>query len=121
MEGDALLAGLASAAGVFYNFSGQNLDCFDWSAGPNEESEEDTDFWGYQWCVSATDIFYTFSGPALLCLTLHSQVRSERRLRWDLGPFAWAFMLLGLRWLWRKSPYSYHTQLQNCCKCKTST
>ncbi len=30
----------------------QNLECFDWSAGPNEESEEDTDFWGYQWCAS---------------------------------------------------------------------
>lgn len=52
LEGDALLAGLASAAGVFYNFSGQNLDCFDWSAGPNEASEEDTDFWGYQWCAA---------------------------------------------------------------------
>ena len=51
LEGNALLAGLASAAGVFYNFSGQNLDCYDWSAGPNEESEEDTDFWGYQWCA----------------------------------------------------------------------
>lgn len=61
LEGDALLAGLASAAGVFYNFSGQNLDCFDWSAGPNEESEEDTDFWGYQWCAAVTDIVCTFS------------------------------------------------------------
>ena len=59
LEGDALLAGLASAAGVFYNFSGQNLDCFDWSAGPNEESEEDTDFWGYQWCASVTDPAYS--------------------------------------------------------------
>ena len=64
LEGDALLAGLASAAGVFYNFSGQNLECFDWSAGPNEESEEDTDFWGYQWCGSATSVVHTLTaGP----------------------------------------------------------
>ena len=36
--------------------SGQNLDCFDWSVGPTEASEEDTDFWGYQWCAFGMDV-----------------------------------------------------------------
>ena len=73
LEGDALLAGLASAAGVFYNFSGQNLDCFDWSAGPNEESEEDTDFWGYQWCAAVMGVLQ--SSCSFTC--------SASELRWE--------------------------------------
>ena len=78
LEGSALLAGLASAAGVFYNFSGQNLDCFDWSAGPNEESEEDTDFWGYQWCAAVIDV--THSSIAFLVLPpMLSCMRRETR------------------------------------------
>ena len=68
LEGNVLLAGLASAAGVFYNFSGQNLDCFDWSAGPNEASEEDTDFWGYQWCATTSGVFSNASKHFWMCL-----------------------------------------------------
>jgi lysosomal Pro-X carboxypeptidase len=39
---------MASAVGVFYNYSG-DLSCFQWGAGPNPESDEDGNFWDYQW------------------------------------------------------------------------
>ena len=44
---DELLDGMASAAGVFYNYSG-TLECFDFNGGPNPETTEVADFWGYQ-------------------------------------------------------------------------
>ena len=69
LDGPGLLQGLARAAGVFYNYSGQ-LECIDWAVGPNPETQEDGDFWGYQSC---TEQFMpmsrdggVFSAPAIL-------------------------------------------------------
>ena len=42
-----LLDGLATAAGVFYNYSG-SLPCFDLNDGPNPETMGAADFWDYQ-------------------------------------------------------------------------
>ncbi|KAK9841268.1 hypothetical protein WJX74_002844 [Apatococcus lobatus] len=50
LDGPGLLQGLARAAGVFYNYSGQ-LECMNWAVGPNPETQEDGDFWGYQSCT----------------------------------------------------------------------
>jgi len=44
------LSGLATAAGVFYNYTG-NVPCFNYSQGANEETDEDGHFWNYQWCT----------------------------------------------------------------------
>jgi lysosomal Pro-X carboxypeptidase len=48
---------MASAVGVFYNYTG-DLACFEWGAGPNPETDEDGNFWDYQWC---TEMFMPFS------------------------------------------------------------
>ena len=50
MEGVHLLAAMAAASGVFYNYT-HDLPCFDFKAGANKETEEDSDFWGYQSCT----------------------------------------------------------------------
>jgi lysosomal Pro-X carboxypeptidase len=42
--------GLAQAAGVLYNFSG-SLPCLAPGTGPSPESDEDANFWDYQWCT----------------------------------------------------------------------
>ena len=47
--GKALLEGLGSAVGVFYNYSNA-LPCFNYTAGPNKETEEDGNLWGFQYC-----------------------------------------------------------------------
>jgi len=57
LEGEELLASLASAIGVFYNFTGA-LECFDPGAGAGEATKEDADFWGFQYC---TEQFQPFS------------------------------------------------------------
>jgi lysosomal Pro-X carboxypeptidase len=44
---DNLLNGMITAAGVFYNYTG-SLPCFDINGGPNPETTEVADFWGYQ-------------------------------------------------------------------------
>lgn len=51
LRGEALLGALADAVGVFYNFSGADLKCFDFRAGSDNETEADADFWGYQYCT----------------------------------------------------------------------
>ncbi|GAX83175.1 hypothetical protein CEUSTIGMA_g10601.t1 [Chlamydomonas eustigma] len=51
-----LLEGMALAAGVFYNYSG-DVPCFDFSSGPNPETTETADFWGYQYCTEMFQIF----------------------------------------------------------------
>jgi hypothetical protein len=40
---------MAGAVGVFYNYSG-TLACYEPGGGPNPESDEDSNFWDYQWC-----------------------------------------------------------------------
>jgi len=50
LQGRALLAGLAQAASVFYNYSGQ-LDCLDYRKGVNNATSEDGEFWSYQSCT----------------------------------------------------------------------
>lgn len=40
----------AGAAGVFYNYS-QALPCFNPFQGVNPETQEDGNFWGFQWCT----------------------------------------------------------------------
>jgi lysosomal Pro-X carboxypeptidase len=34
--------------GVFYNYT-KELECFDPGFGPNPETDEDGNFWDYQW------------------------------------------------------------------------
>ena len=48
--------GMADAAGVFYNYS-RNLSCFDFDSGPNPETTEVADFWGYQYCTEQFQLF----------------------------------------------------------------
>ncbi|GBF97767.1 hypothetical protein Rsub_10192 [Raphidocelis subcapitata] len=48
--GEGLLRGVAEAAGVFYNYT-RSLPCFDPGFGPNPETDEDGNFWDYQWCT----------------------------------------------------------------------
>lgn len=57
MGGSDLLAGLANAVGVFYNYT-RDLSCFDFKMGVNNATQEDADFWGYQYC---TEQFMPFS------------------------------------------------------------
>lgn len=49
-DGSALLEGLARAAGVLYNFTG-DLECLSPNTGPSPESDEDANFWDYQFCT----------------------------------------------------------------------
>lgn len=46
----ALLGALGRAIGVFYNHTG-DLECLSFKEGPNPETDEDADFWGYQYCT----------------------------------------------------------------------
>ena len=41
LEGSALMAGMAKAAGVFYNFT-HDMPCFDYKVGANQETDEDS-------------------------------------------------------------------------------
>lgn len=50
LEGAALLRGLSHAVGTFYNYSA-TLPCFNFTEGPNPESDEDGNFWDYQACT----------------------------------------------------------------------
>lgn len=50
LEGEELLTAMAKAVGVFYNYSG-SLECYDTGGGPNPETDEDANFWDYQWCT----------------------------------------------------------------------
>ncbi|KAL4433268.1 hypothetical protein ABPG77_003316 [Micractinium sp. CCAP 211/92] len=52
----ALLRALRSAIGVFYNHT-QDLPCFSFKQGPNPETDEDADFWGYQYCTEQFQLF----------------------------------------------------------------
>ena len=47
LEDKALLFAMAAASGVFYNHT-HELECFDYKAGPNKESEEDNEIFSYQ-------------------------------------------------------------------------
>jgi hypothetical protein len=51
-----MVEGMADAAGVFYNYSGA-LSCFDFDSGPNPETTEVSDFWGYQYCTEQFQLF----------------------------------------------------------------
>lgn len=50
LKGTELLEAMTEAIGVFYNYS-HDAECFRFDAGPNPESDEAGDFWGYQWCT----------------------------------------------------------------------
>ncbi|PSC70433.1 Lysosomal Pro-X carboxypeptidase [Micractinium conductrix] len=45
-----LLGALGRAVGVFYNHTG-DLACLSFKEGPNPETDEDSKFWGYQYCT----------------------------------------------------------------------
>lgn len=45
-----LLSALRDAVAVFYNHTG-DLGCFSFKQGPNPETDEDSNFWGYQYCT----------------------------------------------------------------------
>ena len=55
LEGKALMSAMAAASGVFYNYTNA-LECFDYKVGPNEQTDEDGAFWGYQVCLSAAHL-----------------------------------------------------------------
>lgn len=56
LGGEELLAAMARAVGVFYNHT-RDLDCYSFKQGPNPETDEDADFWGYQYCTEQFQIF----------------------------------------------------------------
>ena len=58
-EGKELLSAMAAASGVFYNYT-HALECFDYKVGPNEETDEDGEFWGYQVQNSAAPLSPVF-------------------------------------------------------------
>lgn len=66
LEGPSLLSALASGVGVFYNYSGA-LECFD-LGGVNPDTDEDAQFWGYQWCTEMVQPFSRSGGEAFLVL-----------------------------------------------------
>lgn len=43
LVGSALLAAMAKGAGVFYNYT-HDMPCFDYKAGANKETDEDSGF-----------------------------------------------------------------------------
>lgn len=49
LEGDALLRGMASAVGLFFNATG-SLECFDFGASAGNATAEDATFWDFQYC-----------------------------------------------------------------------
>ncbi|KAL4448337.1 hypothetical protein ABPG75_005556 [Micractinium tetrahymenae] len=57
----ALLRALRSAIGVFYNHT-RDLECFSFKQGPNPETDEDADFWGYQFWPEPFDEKATIEG-----------------------------------------------------------
>ena len=63
MTGPALLEGLQQAVGTFYNFSGQ-LPCYNYSEGPNPETDDDSNFWEYQACTEMVMPFSRNGGDA---------------------------------------------------------
>mmetsp|Transcript_8763 Transcript_8763/g.15057 ORF Transcript_8763/g.15057 Transcript_8763/m.15057 type:complete len:159 (+) Transcript_8763:3-479(+) len=50
MEGDALLASLRDAAGVFYNYT-HALGCYDYAKGVNPDTQANGEFWDFQFCT----------------------------------------------------------------------
>ena len=56
-EPEELLAGLSAAVGVFYNYS-RDLPCFNFSSGPNKETDAVNNLWGFQSC---TEMIMPFS------------------------------------------------------------
>lgn len=54
---EELLEDLAGAVGVFYNYS-HDLPCFNFSSGPNKETDEVNDLW---LCQSCTEMVMPFS------------------------------------------------------------
>lgn len=66
LEGKALLSAMAAASGVFYNYT-HDLGCFDFKVGPNKETDEDGEFWGYQVCASRFNISWLYQHPIRRC------------------------------------------------------
>ena len=54
---EALLEGVREAALVYYNFS-STLPCLNWHDASDAETQEDGDFWGWQYC---TEMFMPFA------------------------------------------------------------
>lgn len=67
LAGPALLEGLRQAVGTFYNFS-SNLPCYNFSEGPNPETDEDGNFWDYQACTEMVMPFSRNGGENLSAL-----------------------------------------------------
>ena len=64
LTGPALLQGLRQAVGTFYNFSG-SLPCFNYTEGPNPETDDDSNFWDYQACTEMVMPFSRNGGAVL--------------------------------------------------------
>eukprot|EP00954_Amorphochlora_amoebiformis_P006606 518016-Amorphochlora_amoeboformis.AAC.1 len=52
-----LLENVRELVGIFYNYSGNSVECFDTTAGANNETKMDDDLWNYLYC---TEIFQPF-------------------------------------------------------------
>lgn len=63
LSGPALLEGLRQAVGTFYNFSG-HLPCYNYTDGPNPETDDDSNFWEYQACTEMVMPFSRNGGNA---------------------------------------------------------
>ena len=73
LSGEALLQGMSQAVGTFYNYSG-SLPCYNFSEGPNPESDEDGNFWEYQACTEMVMPFSRNGGVMHLWLHLLSHL-----------------------------------------------
>jgi len=62
LEGDALIEGLRDAVGVFYNYTHER-PCFDFTQGVNPDTQQDGEFWGFQFC---TEMFQPMSRDGVL-------------------------------------------------------
>ena len=97
--GDALLAALADAVGVYYNYS-KTQPCFDTGRGSNDNSDEDGALWDYQYC---TEMFMPMSRDGVRDMFFEQPWNEtaavlECERRWGVRPKTlWATTVFGGR------------------------
>lgn len=98
-DGDALLAALADAVGVYYNYS-KTQPCFDTGRGSNDDSDEDGALWDYQYC---TEMFMPMSRDGVRDMFFEQPWNEtaavlECERRWGVRPKTlWATTVFGGR------------------------
>ncbi|CAD7698965.1 unnamed protein product [Ostreobium quekettii] len=84
MNGTDLLAGIASAASLLYNSTG-NLDCFDFLAGVNNASSVVDHLWNWQYC---TEMFQPFGMDGVNDMFWDAPYNESETIKWcvnDIG------------------------------------